>query len=55
MHYLCNRTGKSTEITMDINEIRSKHKLLRRWEYKWTPLDKGYTDKSLYINVGTLI
>ncbi len=27
--------------------------LLRRWEYKWTPLEKGYTDKILYINVGT--
>jgi len=27
--------------------------LLRRWEYRWTPLEKGYTDKILYINVGT--
>ena len=38
---------------MNISEIRSKHKLLKRWDYNWTPLDKGYTDKILYINVGT--
>src|SRR5512133_4243932 len=38
---------------MNISEIRSKHKLLKRWEYNWTPLQKGYTDKTLYGNVGT--
>ena len=39
---------------MNISEIRSKHKLLKRWDYTWIPLSKGYTDKTLYINVGTL-
>ncbi|MFZ0471811.1 MAG: hypothetical protein WAL94_04285, partial [Bacteroidales bacterium] len=39
---------------MDISEIRSKHKLLKRWDYTWVPLSKGYTDKTLYVNVGTL-
>jgi aldehyde:ferredoxin oxidoreductase len=38
---------------MDIESIKSQHKLLKRWEYIWTPLDKGYTDKILKINVGT--
>jgi hypothetical protein len=38
---------------MDIKSIREQHKFLVRWDYKWTPLDKGYTDKILYINVGT--
>ena len=38
---------------MDIKSIRAQHKLLAKWDYKWTPLDKGYTDKILYINVGT--
>jgi aldehyde:ferredoxin oxidoreductase len=38
---------------MDIKVIREQHKLLAQWDYKWTPLDKGYTDKILYINVGT--
>ncbi len=38
---------------MDIETIKSKHRLIRKWDYEWTPLDKGYTDKILYINVGT--
>ncbi len=38
---------------MDINSIKGKHKLLKGWNYTWTPLNKGYTDKILYINVGT--
>ncbi len=38
---------------MDIASIKSQHRLIKKWEYKWTPLDKGYTDKILYINVGT--
>ena len=38
---------------MDINLIKSHHNLLKRWDYNWTPLSKGYTDKVLYINVGT--
>ena len=27
--------------------------VLMRWDYKWTPLSKGYTDKILYINAGS--
>ncbi len=38
---------------MDIRSIKEQHKLLTRWDYNWTPLVKGYTDKILYINVGT--
>jgi aldehyde:ferredoxin oxidoreductase len=38
---------------MDINSIKSRHKLLKEWNYSWTPLSKGYTDKTLYINVGS--
>ncbi len=38
---------------MDIQSIKDKHKLIKKWEYNWTPLSKGYTDKTLYINVGT--
>ena len=37
---------------MDINSIKSQHKLLKEWSYNWIPLSKGYTDKILYINVG---
>jgi aldehyde:ferredoxin oxidoreductase len=38
---------------MDIQSIKDKHKLLKKWGYNWTPLNKGYTDKTLYINVGS--
>lgn len=38
---------------MDIKTIKQQHRLLKSWDYNWTPLDKGYTDKILYINVGT--
>jgi aldehyde:ferredoxin oxidoreductase len=38
---------------MDIKSFKDQHKLLLKWDYIWTPLDKGYTDKILYINVGT--
>ena len=36
---------------MDLTEIKNAHKLVKKWKYKWTPLEKGYTDKILYINV----
>jgi aldehyde:ferredoxin oxidoreductase len=38
---------------MNNDSLKTKHKLLKRWEYNWTPLSKGYTDKILYINVGS--
>ncbi|MBN1387658.1 MAG: hypothetical protein JW965_04380 [Bacteroidales bacterium] len=38
---------------MDIQAIKEKHKLLKEFSYEWTPLNKGYTDKILYVNVGT--
>jgi aldehyde:ferredoxin oxidoreductase len=38
---------------MDIDSIKAQHRSLKRWDYKWTPLSKGYTDKILYINVGS--
>jgi aldehyde:ferredoxin oxidoreductase len=38
---------------MDIATIKAHHKLIKKWKYTWTPLEKGYTDKVLYLNVGT--
>jgi aldehyde:ferredoxin oxidoreductase len=38
---------------MDINVIKAQHKLIKEWDYIWTPLSRGYTDKILYINVGS--
>ena len=36
---------------MEVAELQKKHKLLREWSYDWTPLEKGYTDKILYVNL----
>ena len=38
---------------MDITSKKAQHKLLNGWDYIWTPLSRCYTDKVLYINVGT--
>ena len=40
-------------MSMDLKSFKEQHKLIAKWDYIWTPLDKGYTDKILYINVGT--
>ncbi len=37
---------------MNIEEMKNSHKILKEWQYDWTPLHRGYTDKVLYINVG---
>jgi Aldehyde:ferredoxin oxidoreductase len=36
---------------MNIAEMKSHHKLLASWKYEWKPVLKGYTDKTLYINL----
>ncbi|MDA3906171.1 MAG: hypothetical protein PF484_08870 [Bacteroidales bacterium] len=36
-----------------IEEMKAAHKIKNSWNYTWKALDKGYTDKILYINVGT--
>lgn len=38
-------------MTMETSEIKKAHKLLKSWSYEWTPLEKGYTDKILYLNL----
>jgi aldehyde:ferredoxin oxidoreductase len=38
---------------MNTESIKAQHKLKKGWDYNWIPLSKGYTDKILYINVGT--
>jgi len=36
---------------MDIKEMKAAHKVLNELDYEVAPLEKGYTDKILYINV----
>ncbi len=38
----------------DVMELKQAHKTLKLWKYKWMPLDRGYTDKTLYINLGQM-
>ncbi len=38
---------------MDNTPVNKKYHLISQWEYEWTPLSRGYTDKVLYINAGT--
>jgi aldehyde:ferredoxin oxidoreductase len=38
---------------MDIKSIKELHRLVNKFDYNWVPLQRGYTDKILYINVGT--
>jgi aldehyde:ferredoxin oxidoreductase len=37
---------------MNFEEFASNHKLLKSWKYTWAPIDKGYNDRTLYVNVG---
>jgi len=34
-----------------VSEMKQAHKLIKSWKYNWKPLDKGYTDKILYVNL----
>ena len=36
----------------DVAEMKQAHKTIKEWSYDWVALDKGYTDKTLYINLG---
>jgi len=38
----------------DSMEMKQAHKTIKKWKYNWKPLDKGYTDKTLYINLSKL-
>ncbi|MFC2152976.1 aldehyde ferredoxin oxidoreductase family protein, partial [Bacteroidota bacterium] len=38
---------------MDIQKMKDAHKLLKEWKYELRPIDKGYNDRTLYINVGS--
>jgi aldehyde:ferredoxin oxidoreductase len=38
---------------MSTDTIDTDQRILNDWEYTWQPLHRGYTDKILYINVGS--
>jgi len=36
---------------MDIEKIKKKHKILNKFLYEWSPIEKGYANKTLYVNI----
>lgn len=39
---------------MNIEEIKNSHKLLKQFKYEWKPIEQGYNNRTLYVNVGDL-
>lgn len=37
---------------MNIQKLKAEQKLLKEWSYDWHPIEKGYNNRTLYINVG---
>ncbi len=38
---------------MNINDLKKEHKTISEWKYQWHPIEKGYNNRTLYVNVGT--
>jgi aldehyde:ferredoxin oxidoreductase len=36
---------------MNFEEFKEKHKLLASYKYAWAPIEKGYNNRTLYVNV----
>ncbi len=36
---------------MNIEEIKNSHKLLKQFKYTWRPIEKGYNNRTLYVNL----
>jgi len=39
---------------MTFEDFKKSHKLLAQYKYTWAPIDKGYNNRSIYVNVGDL-
>ncbi len=36
---------------MNLEEIKKTHKLIKEYKYEWRPIDKGYNNRTLYVNL----
>ena len=36
---------------MTIEEIKNSHKLLNQFKYTWKPIERGYNNRTLYVNL----
>jgi aldehyde:ferredoxin oxidoreductase len=43
--------NKNLNDMAQILEMKQAHRSIKSWKYNWKPLDKGYTDKILYVNL----
>jgi aldehyde:ferredoxin oxidoreductase len=48
-----NKHKLKRKIDMDIQKMKDAHKLIKEWKYELRPIDKGYNDRTLYVNVGS--
>jgi len=37
---------------MNTEEINKSLKLIKQYKYTWAPIDKGYNNRTIYVNVG---
>jgi aldehyde:ferredoxin oxidoreductase len=38
---------------MKFEEFKEKHKLITSYKYTWAPIERGYNNRTLYVNVGS--
>lgn len=38
----------------NVHELKAKEKKLAEWSYVWHPIERGYNNRTLYVNVGSL-
>ncbi|HOY38792.1 MAG: hypothetical protein KBB11_12580 [Bacteroidales bacterium] len=38
---------------MNIDDLKRNHKKISEYKYQWAPIEKGYNNRTLYVNVGT--
>lgn len=38
---------------MSVKELAAKQKLIKEWSYQWHEIERGYNNRTLYINVGS--
>ena len=40
---------------MSLDTFKSTHKLLAQYRYTWAPIERGYNDRTLYVNVSNKV
>jgi len=48
-----NRLTSRKKQNMSLENFQNTHKLLYSYKYTWAPIEKGYNNRTLYVNVGS--